>query len=111
LELAIRLLCIRPRVICREAGYWGLNLIAWIHTVLGARAVIPWNPKRQRRRDGLPPTWTTEELGKRTRIERSFGRVLISFRLQRPPVFGWSTVETRVALTSAAVWVIPLAAW
>jgi hypothetical protein len=34
------------------------------------------------------------------------------FRVQRPPVFGWSAVETRVALTSAAaVWVIALAAY
>ncbi len=31
--------------------------------------------------------------------------------MQRPPVFGWSAVETRVALTYAAVWVIALAAW
>jgi hypothetical protein len=111
LELAIRLLCLQPRVIRLDAGYWGLKLIAWIHTVLGARAVIPWNPKRQRRRDGLPPTWTAEELGKRTSIERFFGRVLIFFRLQRPPLCGWSAVETRVALTYAAVWVIALAAW
>ena len=35
----------------------------------------------------------------------------IFFCLQRPPVFGWSAVETRVALTYAAVWVIALAAW
>ncbi|HEX9036373.1 MAG TPA: hypothetical protein VF808_05220 [Ktedonobacterales bacterium] len=93
-----------------DAGYWGLKLIAWIHTVLGAQAVIPWNPKRQKRRDGLPPTWTAAELGKRACIERFFGRVLIFFRLQRPPAFGWSAVETRVALTYATVWVIALAA-
>jgi len=111
LELAVRLLAIRPRVIRLDAAYWGLKLIAWIHTSLGAVAIIPWNPKRQRRRDGLPPTWTAEELGKRTSIERFFARVLIFFRLQRPPVFGWSAVETRVALTYSAVWVIALAAW
>jgi transposase len=111
LELAVRLFALRPRVIRLDAGYWGLKLIAWIHTVLGAQAVIPWNPKRQKRRDGLPPTWTADELGKRTSIERFFGRVLIFFRLQRPPVFGWSAVETRAALTYAAVWVIALAAW
>jgi transposase len=111
LELAVRLLALRPRVVRLDAGYWGLKLIAWIHTVLGARAVIPWNPKRQKQRNGLPPTWTAEELGKRTSIERFFGRVLIFFRLQRPPVSGWSAVETRVALTYAAVWVIALAAW
>lgn len=55
-------------------------------------------------------TWTAAELGKRTSIERFFGRVLIFFRLQRPPVFGWSAVETRVALTYATAWVIALAA-
>jgi transposase len=111
LELAIRLFAVRPRVIRLDAAYWGLKLIAWIHTTLRAAAVIPWNPKRQKQRDGLPPTWTAEELGKRTSIERFFGRVLVFFRMQRPPVFGWSAVETRAALTYAAVWVIALAAW
>jgi transposase len=111
LELAVRLFAVRPRVIRLDAGYWGLKLIAWIHITLGAVAVIPWNPKRQKRRDGLPPTWTAAELGKRTSIERFFGRVLVFFRLQRPPVFGWSAVETQVALTYAAVWVVALAAW
>src|SRR5260221_7191777 len=109
-ELVLRLLAIRPRVIRLDAAYWGLKLIAWIHTTLGAVAVIPWNPKRQQRRNGLPPTWTAQELGKRTSIERFFGRVLVFFRLQRPPVFGWSAVETRVALTYAAVLGIALAA-
>ncbi len=93
LEVAIQLLGIAPRVIRLDAGYWGLKLIAWIHTALGAQAVIPWNPKRQKKRDGLPPTWTAEEVGKRTSIERFFGRVLAFFRLQRPPVFGWSAVD------------------
>jgi transposase len=111
LELAVRLFAPRPRVVRLDAGYWGLKLIAWIHGTLGATAVIPWNPKRQKRRDGLAPTWTADELGKRTGIERCFGRVLVFFRLQRPPVFGWSAVETRVALTYASVWVIALAAW
>ena len=111
LAWAVRLFQVRPRVIRLDAGYSGLKLIAWIHLVLGARAVLPWNPKRQKKRDGLPPTWTAEELGKRTSIERFFGRVFLFFRLQRPPVFGWSAVETRVALTYAAVWVIALAAW
>ena len=30
-----------------DAGYWGLRLVAWIHTALGAVAVIPWNPNQQ----------------------------------------------------------------
>ena len=44
-------------------------------------------------------------------IERYFGRSRVFFRLQRPPTFGWSAVDTPVALTYAAVWVIVLAAW
>ena len=82
-------------------------------TALGAVAVVPWNPKRQRNRSCLPPTWTTEELGKRTSIERFFGRVfsLFScFRLQRPPLCGWSAVARRVALTYAATIIVALAA-
>ncbi len=41
LELAVRLFALRPRMVRLDAGYWGLKLIAWIHTVLGAQAVIP----------------------------------------------------------------------
>lgn len=110
---AIRLYGLRPRVIRLDAGYWGQRLIHWIHTALGAVVVVPWNPKRQKNRSCLPPTWTAEELGKRTSIERFFGRVfsLFScFRLQRPPLAGWSAVCTRVALTYAATVVIGLAA-
>jgi hypothetical protein len=50
-------------VIRLDAAYWGLRLIAWIHSVLGAVAVVPWNPKRQKNRSCLPPTWTKAELG------------------------------------------------
>src|SRR5262245_59686318 len=92
---AVRLFAVWPRLIRLHAGYWGLQLIAWIHTALGAQAVIPWNPKRQKNRSCLPPTWTAQELGKRSSIERFFARVLVFFRLQRPPVFGWSAIETR----------------
>ena len=49
LAWAVRLYQIRPRVIRLDAAYWGLRLIRWIHSVLGAVAVIPWNPKRAAR--------------------------------------------------------------
>jgi hypothetical protein len=39
LEQAARLFALRPRVIRLDAGYWGLKLIAWIHTVLGAQGL------------------------------------------------------------------------
>src|SRR5260370_5707140 len=50
LELAVRLFALRPRVVRFDAGCWGLKLIAWIHGTLVAAAVIPWHPKRQKRR-------------------------------------------------------------
>ena len=110
---AVRLYGLRPRIVRLDAGYWGLRLVAWIHTTLGAVAIVPWNPKRQKNRSCLPPTWTADELGKRTSIERFFGRVfsLFSFfSLQRPPLSGWSAVTSRVALTYAATVVVGLAA-
>jgi transposase len=100
-----------PYVSTRSApAYWGLRLIAWIHTVLRATAVIPWNPKRQKNRSCLPPTWTKEEWGKRSGIERFFGRVFLFFRLQRPPLYSWSAITSQVALTYAASIVVALAA-
>jgi Transposase DDE domain len=80
LAWAVHLYHIRPRAIRLDAAYWGLRLIAWIHGILGAVAVIPWNPKRQKNHSCLPPTWTKEELGKRSSIERLFGRVFLFFR-------------------------------
>lgn len=75
LTWAVHLYQIRPCFIRLEAADWGLKLIAWIQATLGAVAVIPWNPKRQKYRFCFPPTWTKEELGKRSGIQRFFGRV------------------------------------
>src|ERR1700682_5079533 len=75
-----------------------------------AVAVIPWNPKRQKNRSCLPPTWTKEELGKRSSIERFFGRVFLFFHLQRPPLWGWSAIARQVALTYTASIIVGLAA-
>jgi hypothetical protein len=110
LAWAVQLYQIRPRIVRLDAAYWGLCLIAWIHAVLGAVAVIPWNPKRQKNRSCLPPTWTKEELGKRSGIERFFGRVFLFFHLQRPPLCGWSEIASQVALTYAASVIVGLAA-
>ena len=61
---------------------------------------------RQKNRSCLPPTWTAQELGKRTNTLRFFGRVFLFFRLQRPPLCGWSAIATQVALTSTATIVV-----
>src|SRR5262249_40830900 len=60
-----------------------------------------------------PPPWTARALGKRTSIERFFGRVFSLFGLfclQRPALVGWSAITARVALTYAAIVVVGLAA-
>src|SRR5260221_13627453 len=101
---------IHPRVVRLDAAYWGLRLIAWIHSVLGAVAVIAWNPKNQKNRSCLPPFWTREELGKRSAIERFFGRVFLFFHLHRPPLAGCSTLVRQVALTYTATIIVALAA-
>lgn len=67
--------------------------------------------ERQKNRSCLPPTWTKDELGKRSSIERFFGRVFLFFRLQRPAYSGWSTIVRQVALTYTASLVVALAAW
>src|SRR5262249_33398662 len=113
LATAVRLYLLRPRIVRLDAGYWGLRLIHWIHTPLGAVAVVPWNPKRQQNRSCLPPTWTAEALRKLSPIQRFSGRVFSLFspsRLQRPPLAGWSAITARVALTYAATVVVGLAA-
>ena len=101
---------IQPRVVRLDAAYWGLRLIAWIHQVLGAVAVVAYNPKNRKKHSCLPPTWTRQELGKRSSIERFFGRVFLFFHLQRPPLTGWSEVASQVALTYAASVIVGLAA-
>jgi len=110
LALAVHLYGLRIRVVRLDAAYWGPTLIAWIHTTLHAAAVIPWNPQRTKHRACLPPTWTRAELGKRTSIERFFGRVLLFFRLQRPPLVGWTALTQQVALTYTASILVGLAA-
>jgi transposase len=110
LTLAVRLYGLRIRVVRLDAAYWGPTLIRWIHTTLHATAVIPWNPKRTKDRSCLPPTWTRAELGKRSSIERFFGRILLFFRLQRPPLVGWTALTQQVALAYTASIIVGLAA-
>ncbi|HVA90651.1 MAG TPA: transposase, partial [Chloroflexota bacterium] len=110
LAVAVQLYGLRIRMVRLDAAYWGPTLVAWIHTTLHAAAVIPWNPQRTKHRSCLPPTWTRAELGKRTSIERFFGRILLFFHLQRPPLVGWTALTQQVALTYTASILVGLAA-
>jgi hypothetical protein len=88
LALAVRLYQIYPRIVRLDAGYWGLQLIHWIHASLGAVAVDPWKRHPPEEPLLLASHWTKKALGKRTSIERFFCRVFLFFRLQRPPFTG-----------------------
>jgi len=61
---------------------------------------------RQKHRSCVPPTWTKEAFGKRSGIDRVF----LFFRLQLPPLSGWSESASHVALTSTASLIVGLAA-
>jgi hypothetical protein len=110
LATAVALYHLRPRIIRLDAAYWGGALIAWIQGTVGAVAVIPFNPKATKDRSCLPPTWTAAELGKRTAIERFFGRLFRVLLPQRPPLAGWSAVTACVALSFTATLMVALAA-
>lgn len=110
LATAVALYHLRPRIVRLDAGYWGVALIAWIHSALGAVAVIPFNPKATKDLSCLLPTWTATELGKRSTIERFFARLFRVFPLQRPPLAGWSAVTCAVALSFTATIIVALAA-
>jgi hypothetical protein len=107
---AKRLYQIPARLIRLDAASWGLGLIMWIHTVLGASAGIACNPTRQKHRSCLPATWTKEELGKRSASERFFGRVFLFVHLHRPARCGWSALASQLAFTSTACVSVGLAA-
>ena len=110
LAVAVALYQLRPRIVRLDAAYWGVALIAWIQGTVGAVAVIPFNPKATKNLACLPPTWTAAELGKRTAIERFFGRLFRVFLPQRPPLAGWSAVTACVALSFTATLIVALAA-
>ena len=89
-----------------------LTLIETLHLLALCRLAVQLAHRRcPKNRSCLPPIWTKEELGKRSSIERFFGRVFLFFRLQRPPYSGWSTIVRQVALTYTASLVVALAAW
>jgi hypothetical protein len=113
LELAGNLLVVRPRVIRLDASYREAQADRLDPHMYGRGGDHPLEPQT-----AAAAGWSAADLdGREVRqahdqsIGRFCARILIFFRLQRPPVFGWSAVETRVALTYSAVWVIALAAW
>lgn len=91
LAWAMHLYSIRPRVIRLDAAYWGLRLMAWIPSVVGAVAVIPWNPGRRKNRSCLPPT-------------RDQGR---TGQTQRDRTLLWARFSLLWSPTPTLIWLVP----
>ena len=85
LAWAVHLYQLRPRVIRLDAAYWGLRLIAWIHATLHAIAVVRL-PSQTAKEPLLFASHleAREELGKRSSIERFFGRIFLFFHETSP---------------------------
>jgi hypothetical protein len=77
LTWAVRLYGIRPRLVRLDAGSWGLRLIAWIHTQLGAVAVIP--SQSQAADESLLPA---PHLDRRRTWQAQLHRTLLRARVQ-----------------------------
>lgn len=103
LAWAICLYQILPRVIRLDAAYCGLRLIAWIHTVLGAVAVIPWNPKRQKTAPVCLPPGPERNWANAVVLNTS----LAGLSLLSPPT---SSSLWQVVLTYTATIIVALAA-
>jgi hypothetical protein len=93
---------------CSLLGLASHCLDSWRAGSRGRHSLESWT--RNANRSCLPPTWTADELGKRSGIERFFGRVFLFFHLQRPPLSGWSEIASQVALTYSASLIVGLAA-
>ena len=78
LAWALRLYQIRPRVIRLDAAYWGLRLIAWIHSVVGAIAVIPWK-RHPAKESFLPASYLDQRRMRQAQQHRTLFRARLPF--------------------------------
>jgi len=111
LQWAVRLYAIRPRIIRLDAA--GFRPAAYpldpCHLACGGgHCLEPQEPEEPLVL--AAHVEAREELGKRSSIERFFGRVFLFFHLQRPPLWGWSAIARQVALTYTASIIVGLAA-
>lgn len=110
LAWAVQLYQIHLRIVRLNAAYWGLPLIAWIHAVLGAVAVIPWN--RHSSAESLLFTfYLYQRRTRKTQWHRALLWTRFSLLLSPTPSPVWqSEIASQVALTYAASVFVGLAA-
>jgi hypothetical protein len=110
LAWAVHLYRIRSRVIRLDAAYWGLRLITWIHEVLGAVAVIPWNPSGGRTAPVCLPPGPKQNWANAMHLNASLAATSSSFTYNAlpsragPPWFGRSLSPP--PLLSSSLWLL-----
>ena len=110
LGLARGLLGLPIRVVRADAAYWGLTLVRFIVTVLGARPVIPFNKKRQHLDRVRLLAWRAVNWTARAVIERFFAAAKRYYQLDTRYACGWEAVLQCVSLTCCAILIVALAA-
>lgn len=97
-------------VVRADGAYWGLRLVRFIITVIGAHPIIPFNRKKQPLARVRHLVWWPVSYAARAIIERFFAAAKRYYRLDTDYVVGWDAVVLRVTLTFCAILVVALAA-
>lgn len=110
LRFARFVLALPLRIVRADGAYWGLGLVRFIVTTIGARPIIPFNRKKQPLRRVRYLVWYGLSYAARAVIERFFAVAKRYYGLDTTYVVGWEAVLLRVTLTFCAVLVVALAA-
>jgi hypothetical protein len=97
-------------VVRADGAYWGLALVRFIVTVLGARPIIPFNRKKQPLARVRHLVWYRLSYAARAVIERFFAAAKRYYGLDTPYAIGWDAVVRQVTLTHCAILVVALLA-
>jgi hypothetical protein len=103
-------LALPVRVVRADGAYWGQALVRFIHTIIGARPIIPFNRKKQPLARVRHLVWWPVSYAARAAIERFFAAAKRYYRLDTSYATGWDAVLLRVTLTFCAILVVALAA-
>jgi Transposase DDE domain len=98
------------RLVRADGAYWGLALVRFVVTVIGARPLIPFNRKKQPLARVRHLVWWGVSYAARAAIERFFAAAKRYYGLDTRYAAGWDAVLLRVTLTFCAILVVALTA-
>jgi hypothetical protein len=98
------------RLVRADGADWGLALVRFVLTVIGARPIIPFNRKKQPLHRVRHLVWWGVSHAARAVIERFFAAAKRYYHLDTRYAAGWDAVLLRVTLTFCAILVVALAA-